>query len=168
MPYWLRRDYRSSDDEMFLCYSELLRSDAVLALHLLWQALWLMLWISRLDCSLLLIRCIRGTKDCNHCLHNNRPVTPVCQTSLKVQQLTQVSTCRNPALYREVPSFAGRVAPTVKSRRLIRQTFTSMPNWLENTLLIKRSNLTQQSADIYLLQSHSTCFGSQSTHHQQH
>jgi len=26
-------------------------------------------------------------------------------------------------------------------------------------MLIKRSNLTQQYADIYLLQSHSTCFG---------
>ena len=28
-----------------------------------------------------------------------------------------------------------------------------------NTMLIKRSNLTQQYADIYLLQSDSTCFG---------
>jgi len=34
--------------------------------------------------------------------------------------------------------------------------------------LIKRSNLTQQYADIYLLQSHSTCFGRQSTHRQEH
>ena len=35
-------------------------------------------------------------------------------------------------------------------------------------MLIKRSNLTQQYADIYLLQSHSTCFGRHSTHHQEH
>jgi len=35
-------------------------------------------------------------------------------------------------------------------------------------MLIKRSNLTQQCADIYLLQSHSTCFGRHSTHHQEH
>lgn len=134
MPYWLRQDYSSSDDEMFLCYSELLLSDVVLALRLLWQALWLMLWIPRLDCSLLLIRCIRGTKNCSRCLHNTRPVTHACQTSLKVQQLSQVSRGRNPVLYRVVPSFCGRIAPTVKSRRLIRQTFTSMPNWLQNTL----------------------------------
>ena len=32
----------------------------------------------------------------------------------------------------------------------------------------KWSNLTQQYADIYLLQSHSTCFGRHSTHHQEH
>ena len=32
----------------------------------------------------------------------------------------------------------------------------------------KRSNLTQQYADIYLLQSHSTCFGRHSTHHQEY
>jgi len=35
-------------------------------------------------------------------------------------------------------------------------------------LLIKRSNLMQQYADIYLLQRHSTCFGCHSTHHQEH
>ena len=35
-------------------------------------------------------------------------------------------------------------------------------------MLIKRSNLIQQYADIYLLQSHSTCFGRHSTHHQEH
>ena len=35
-------------------------------------------------------------------------------------------------------------------------------------MLIKRSNLTQQYADIYLLQSHSTCFGHHSAHHQEH
>jgi len=34
-------------------------------------------------------------------------------------------------------------------------------------MLIKRSNLTQQYAHIYLLQSHSTCFGRHSTHHQE-
>ena len=34
------------------------------------------------------------------------------------------------------------------------------------SMLIKRSNLMQQCADIYLLQSHSTCFGCHSTHHQ--
>ena len=34
--------------------------------------------------------------------------------------------------------------------------------------LIKGSNLMQQCADIYLLQSHSTCFGCHSTHHQEH
>jgi len=34
-------------------------------------------------------------------------------------------------------------------------------------LLIKRSNLMQQYADIYLLQSHSTCFGCHSAHHQE-
>jgi len=28
--------------------------------------------------------------------------------------------------------------------------------------------LMQQCADIYLLQSHSTCFGCHSTHHQEH
>jgi len=32
----------------------------------------------------------------------------------------------------------------------------------------KWSNLMQQYADIYLLQSHSTCFGHHSTHHQEH
>jgi len=36
------------------------------------------------------------------------------------------------------------------------------------TMLIKRSNLMQQCADIYLLQSHSTFFGCHSTHHQEH
>jgi len=35
-------------------------------------------------------------------------------------------------------------------------------------MLIKRSNLMQQYADIYLLHSHSTCFGCHSTHHQEH
>jgi len=30
-------------------------------------------------------------------------------------------------------------------------------------MLIKRRNLMQQCADIYLLQSHSTCFGCHST-----
>ena len=35
-------------------------------------------------------------------------------------------------------------------------------------VLIKRSNLMQQYADIYLLQSHSTCFGRHSTHHQEY
>ena len=35
-------------------------------------------------------------------------------------------------------------------------------------LLIKRSNSMQQYADIYLLQSHSTCFGRHSTHHQEY
>ena len=90
---------------MSLCYSELLLPEVVLILHLLWQALWLTLWISRLDYSLLLICCIRGAKGCNSCLHNTRPVNRVCRTSLKVQQLIQVSTDRNPVLYREFPSF---------------------------------------------------------------
>ena len=40
-------------------------------------------------------------------------------------------------------------------------------NWAGG-MLIKRSNLMQQYADIYLLQSHSTCFGCHSTHHQEH
>ena len=35
-------------------------------------------------------------------------------------------------------------------------------------MLIKRSNLMQQYADIYLLQRYSTCFGCHSTHHQEH
>jgi len=35
-------------------------------------------------------------------------------------------------------------------------------------VLIKRSNLMQQYADIYLLQGHSTCLGCHSTHHQEH
>ena len=35
-------------------------------------------------------------------------------------------------------------------------------------MLIKRSNLMQQYADIYLLQSHSTCFGRYNTHHQEY
>jgi len=35
-------------------------------------------------------------------------------------------------------------------------------------MLIKRSNLTQEYADIYLLQSHSTCFRRRSTHHQEY
>jgi len=34
--------------------------------------------------------------------------------------------------------------------------------------LMKRSNLMQQYADIYLLQGHSACFGCHSTHHQEH
>jgi len=37
-----------------------------------------------------------------------------------------------------------------------------------NSMLIKRSNLMQQYADIYLLHSHSTCFGCHSTHHQEY
>jgi len=36
------------------------------------------------------------------------------------------------------------------------------------SMLIKSSNSMQQRADIYLLQSHSTCFGCHSTHHQEH
>jgi len=32
----------------------------------------------------------------------------------------------------------------------------------------KKSNQMQQYADIYLLQSHSTCFGCHSTHHQEY
>ena len=36
------------------------------------------------------------------------------------------------------------------------------------SLLIKRSNLMQQYADIYLRQRHSTCFGRHSTHHQEY
>jgi len=36
------------------------------------------------------------------------------------------------------------------------------------SMLIKRSNLMQQYAGIYLLQGHSTCFGCHSTHHQEH
>jgi len=35
------------------------------------------------------------------------------------------------------------------------------------SMLRKRSNLMQQCADIYLLQSHSTCFGRHSAHHQE-
>jgi hypothetical protein len=38
----------------------------------------------------------------------------------------------------------------------------------ERSLLIKRSNLMQQYADIYSLQSHSTCFGRRSAHHQEY
>jgi len=37
-----------------------------------------------------------------------------------------------------------------------------------DSMLIKRSNLMQQYADIYSLQSHSTCFGCHSTHHQEY
>jgi len=37
-----------------------------------------------------------------------------------------------------------------------------------DSVLIKRSNLTQQYADIYLLQSHSTCFGRHGARHQEH
>jgi len=36
------------------------------------------------------------------------------------------------------------------------------------SMLIKRSNLMQQYADIYSLHSHSTCFGCHSTHHQEY
>ena len=36
------------------------------------------------------------------------------------------------------------------------------------SMLIKRSKLMQQYADIYLLQGHSTCFGCHSTHHQEY
>ena len=32
----------------------------------------------------------------------------------------------------------------------------------------KRSNLMQQNADIYVLQSHSTCFGRHSARHQEY
>jgi len=35
-------------------------------------------------------------------------------------------------------------------------------------MLTKRSNLMQQYADIYSLQSHATCFGCHSTHHQEY
>ena len=38
----------------------------------------------------------------------------------------------------------------------------------DQDMLIKRSNLMQQCADIYLLQSHSTCFGCHSAHHLEH
>ena len=37
-----------------------------------------------------------------------------------------------------------------------------------DSMLIKRSNLMQQYADIYLLHSHSTCLGHHSTHHQEY
>ena len=37
-----------------------------------------------------------------------------------------------------------------------------------DSMLIKRSNLMQRYADIYLLHSHSTCFGHHSTHHQEY
>jgi len=33
---------------------------------------------------------------------------------------------------------------------------------------LKKSNQMQQYVDIYLLQSHSTCFGCHSTHHQEY
>jgi len=36
------------------------------------------------------------------------------------------------------------------------------------SMLIKRSNLMQQYADIYSLHSHSTCFGCHSTRHQEY
>jgi len=35
-------------------------------------------------------------------------------------------------------------------------------------MLIKRSNLMQQYADIYSLQSHCTCFGRHSANHQEY
>jgi len=38
----------------------------------------------------------------------------------------------------------------------------------KGSMLIKRSNLMQQYADIYSLHSHSTCFGCHSTHHQEY
>jgi len=37
-----------------------------------------------------------------------------------------------------------------------------------DSMLIKRSNLMQQYADIYSLQSHSRCFGRHSAHHQEY
>ena len=43
---------------------------------------------------------------------------------------------------------------------------TESKNYL--LMLIKRSNLMQQYADIYSLHSHSTCFGCHSTHHQEY
>jgi len=42
------------------------------------------------------------------------------------------------------------------------------PNLVTKEVLIQRSNLMQQYADIYLPQSHSTCFGRHGTHHQEH
>jgi len=39
---------------------------------------------------------------------------------------------------------------------------------MSHEILIKRSNLMQQYADIYSLHSHSTCFGCHSTHHQEY
>ena len=50
-------------------------------------------------------------------------------------------------------------------KRSILATLSTVTTYIR---LIKRSNLTQQYADIYLLQSHSTCFGCHSAHHQEH
>jgi len=55
-----------------------------------------------------------------------------------------------------------------KSPRSHNFNIKAQKNQLSNLMLIKRSNLIQECADIYLLQSHSTCFGGHSTHHQEH
>ena len=54
------------------------------------------------------------------------------------------------------------------SYRHVRSIFLTRGSLHHESMLIKRSNLVQQYADIYLLQSHSTCFGRHSTHHQEH
>jgi len=63
--------------------------------------------------------------------------------------------------------FIHRILEEVVSQvNLVRPFFVQHVFFL--SMLIKRSNLTQQYADIYLLQSNSTCFGRHSTHHQEH
>ena len=57
---------------------------------------------------------------------------------------------------------------TVHCRVRAECTYGYLQTYLMYLMLIKRSNLMQQYADIYLLQSHSTCFGCHSTHHQEH
>ena len=52
-------------------------------------------------------------------------------------------------------------------RTIVTRSVTYLPE-TNYTLLIKRSNLMQQCADIYVLQSDSICFGCHSTHHQEH
>jgi len=51
---------------------------------------------------------------------------------------------------------------------LVHTILPSLPVQVNISPLIKRSNLMQQYADIYLLQSHSTCFGRHGTHHQEY
>jgi len=46
--------------------------------------------------------------------------------------------------------------------------YVVISRWTVRRMLIKRSNSMQQYADIYLLQSHSTCFGHHSTHYQEY
>ena len=85
--------------------------------------------------------------------------------------VTSIPPCIFPLVTRSRRQFRRKMWPIQFAFRLrVSRRIFLCSLTLRNTssMLIKRSNLMQQYADIYSLHSHSTCFGCHSTHHQEY